>query len=402
MISSEQLGERIAATRKRRKLTQAELAARLGVTRTTVVAMEKGERRPTSAELMRLSEILGVSVNELVREHAALGEVGPRFRMVSVAGVQADDIAALVERVRKMASRYVELERIHGIERSPARLDGLEIYRARGAADRLDPRALGQDAARTVRSMLGLGDAPAPALDECFEVEASLRIFYPDLGAALAALFFWSDELGPCIAINRNHPQGRRRWSFAHEIGHYLRDREAGDVLPAAGHPRMGPSELFAESFAAEFLLPRAGISRQFGDRCMANGGRFSAPDIEALAELYGASFQAMTRRLEDLGLLPRGTYDRLRVHKYRPRGAQARTAQSVVPLLPKRYLRLALQAYEGELISEGDLAEFLETDRVTARGIYLAETRKMSDDEGQLELPLSENLVAAPGQDAR
>jgi Zn-dependent peptidase ImmA (M78 family)/transcriptional regulator with XRE-family HTH domain len=400
MISSQQLAERIAAARKRRKLTQAELAARLGIARTTVVAMEKGERRPTSAELVRLGEVLGISVHDLMREHAVTGAVGPRFRLGAVAGVQGEELAAYVERVRAMATRYAELERIHGIERGPARLDGIEMYRATGAGARLEPRLAGRDAALMVRSMLGLGDAPAPALDDCFEVEARIRVFYPELGSAIAALFLWSDELGPCIAVNRNHPHGRRRWSFAHEVGHYLRDREAGDVLPAAGHPRMDPSEIFAESFAAELLLPQTGVSRHFTDQCQANGGRFSPPDIEALAELYGVSFQAMTLRLENLGHLPRGTYDRLRIRRYKPREAQVKAARSTVPLLPKRYLRLALQAYEDELISEGDLAEMLETDRVTARGVYLDEVRKVRDDDEQLELPLSENLVAAPGQD--
>jgi Zn-dependent peptidase ImmA (M78 family)/transcriptional regulator with XRE-family HTH domain len=405
MISSQQLGERIVAARKRQKSTQADFATQLGVSRTTFVAMEKGERRPTSTELMRLATILGISVNELLREHGVVGEVAPRFRMGPISGIETGEAASAVERVRKMAASYVELERLHGIERVPGRLATIEMYRATTAGARVDPSFAGRDAALTVRSALGLGDAPALALDERFEVEAGVRIFYPRLGRSVAALFLWSDELGACIAVNRDHPHERRRWSLAHEIGHFLRDREAGDVFPATGHPRSDPSEIFSEAFAAEFLLPESGLSKQVGDRQRANGGRFTPPDVVALAHLYDVSFEAMALRLEEIGALHKGTYERLRAHRFKPHEAQAKLGLSrpkaSVPVLPDRYVTLALQAYAEELISEGDLAEYLETDRVTARGIYLAACHQPTGDDGVIDLPLGQDLMQPGGQTA-
>lgn len=407
MISSQELGQRLAAARKRQKLTQADLAAKLGVARTTVVAMEKGERRPTSAELVLAAENLALSLNELLREHGVIGDVAPRFRMGPVAGIDASEGAQAVERVRTMAIRYVELERLHGIERGVGRLGALEMYRASAANAKVDPRLSGREAALTVRSVLGLGDAPALGLDERFEVEAGVRIFYPELGRSVAGLFLWSDDLGPCIAVNRNHPHVRRRWSLAHELGHFLRDREAGDVLPASGHLRSDPSELFAEAFAAEFLLPRNGIAKQVVDRQRANGGRFTPPDIVALAHVYEVSFEAMTRRLEELGAIPKGTFERLLAHRFRPTEAQVKLGlerpRSSAAKLPQRYVTLALQAYAEELISEGDLAEYLETDRVTARGIYRAACQQPTGDDGDvLELSLDEDLVHFGGDAAQ
>jgi Zn-dependent peptidase ImmA (M78 family)/transcriptional regulator with XRE-family HTH domain len=405
VISSQQLGERITAARKRQKLTQADLAVRLGVARTTLVAMEKGERRPTAAEIVRLAPLLEISVNELLREHGVVGEVAPRFRMGPIAGVDPGEGAAAVECVRRMAVRYVELERLHGIERLPGRLASLEMYRATGAGAKVDPRLAGRDAALTVRSTLGLGDAPALALDERLEVEAGVRIFYPTLGRSVAGLFLWSDELGPTIGINRSHPHERRRRSLAHETGHFLRDREAGDVFPTSGHPRSDPSEVFAEAFADEFLLPESGVSKQVANRLRANGGRFTPPDIVALARLYEVSFEAMTLRLEELGALGKGTYERLRVHRFRPQDAQSKLGlirpTADVPVLPKQYVTLALQAYAAELISEGDLAEYLETDRVRARGIYLAARHQPTSDDGTLDLPLSQDLMHPGVQNA-
>jgi DNA-binding XRE family transcriptional regulator len=48
LISSQQLGERLADARKRAKLNQADVADAIGVARTTLVAIEKGERRPVT------------------------------------------------------------------------------------------------------------------------------------------------------------------------------------------------------------------------------------------------------------------------------------------------------------------------------------------------------------------
>jgi hypothetical protein len=73
-------------------------------------------------------------------------------------------------------------------------------------ADRpaLDPKLEGEDAARAVRALLGLGDEPAIAIEERFESEAGLRIFYLDgMPAKVSAFLIWSDDIGACVAINR-------------------------------------------------------------------------------------------------------------------------------------------------------------------------------------------------------
>ena len=180
MISSQQLGERVADARKRAKLTQAQMAEKLGVARTTVVAIEKGERRPTNAELVKFAEVVGVSVHDLLRESFVRTEISPRFRM-GTADADLPSVMQAVERLRTLGERYVELERLHGLHRARAPLENLQTYRVEaGAAPSLDARLEGEDAARSVRALLGLGDEPAIRIDERFEAEAGLRIFYLD------------------------------------------------------------------------------------------------------------------------------------------------------------------------------------------------------------------------------
>lgn len=391
VISSQQLGERLADARKRAKLTQAQLGERLGVARTTIVAIEKGERRPSNAELIRLAEIVHVTVHDLLREGAVRAEVSPRFRMGAADRTTAP-VQEAVERLRIFGGRYVELERLHGLHRARTPLESVQTYRVDlGAPGGLDPKLEGEDAARTVRGMLGLGDEPAVEIDERFESEAGLRIFYLDrLPPKLAAFLIWSDELGACVAINRAHPIERQRWSLTHELGHFLRDRELGDVLED-GDSFQQPTELFPEAFTKEFLLPTAGVRKRFTERC--RSGKFTPVDLHALARTFGVSFQAMALRLEELRLLPRGSYEKIVQSGLRPQELgpkEVSPQRSLVRLgLPERYVTLAVSAYDQEMLSESELAEVLATDVPTARAVFQEHERISLDDGMQLRVDL-------------
>ena len=59
------LGERIRKARKG-NMTQAELAERVGVHEGTIRRWELGERIPDIIDLQKISQVLGVSINELL------------------------------------------------------------------------------------------------------------------------------------------------------------------------------------------------------------------------------------------------------------------------------------------------------------------------------------------------
>jgi Zn-dependent peptidase ImmA (M78 family)/transcriptional regulator with XRE-family HTH domain len=401
MISSEQLGERIAQARKRLNKTQDQLAKGIGIARTTLVAMEKGERRPTSAELLKLSQELSVPLNELLREHTVVADASPRFRM-GPRHTKNDAVEEAVERLKALGRQYVELEQVLSVTRTPAPLESITAYRASNSPGGMNPRLAGQDAATFLRRHLDLGDGPVLALEPLLELEAGLRIFHLPLPSEVAAIFLWSDVLGACVALNRLHPRERRRWSLAHELGHFLRDREAGDVMPARLESRLDPSEVFSETLAAEFLMPATGVRRRFTEHLRDKGAHFSAADLIAIARFYAVSFQAMTLRLEELQLLPTGTYQKLVQRNFRPSAAQkqmglAPARERQERWLPQRYERLALEAYAQELLSEGELARYLHCDRVTARELYLSRQVEATEG-GDLVLDLGEDVLEARG----
>ena len=113
------------------------------------------------------------------------------------------------------------------------------------------------------------------------------------------------------IGVNDRHPENRKRFTIAHELGHYLLheqeklhvDRrfqiQRRDETSSKGESE---DEKEANLFAAELLMPV-----QFIKRDLAEGEALDLEDdtvICRLAEEYKVSMQAMTFRLAYLGYL--------------------------------------------------------------------------------------------------
>ena len=60
------IGSFIAQCRKEKKLTQMQLAEKLGITDRAVSKWETGKTMPASSIMLELCEILGITVNELL------------------------------------------------------------------------------------------------------------------------------------------------------------------------------------------------------------------------------------------------------------------------------------------------------------------------------------------------
>ena len=189
---------------------------------------------------------------------------------------------------------------------------------------------------------------------------------------------------------------------MAHEYAHFLIDRYRPGIDYLDGHVRKPANERFAEAFAAAFLMPRASVRRHFTD-IVNTTGDFRVADLVRLSHYYFVSAQAALLRLEQLGVVGRGWWDHLSEAGFRPRTAKkdmALQAQTSEPQdrYPERYMFLAVQAYQQQAISEGQLARFLRCDRVTARGIVEACSvrRETQSDGGDhvMALPFERSLL--------
>jgi Zn-dependent peptidase ImmA (M78 family)/transcriptional regulator with XRE-family HTH domain len=378
-----QLGERLKDSRKARGLTQDAVAKQLGVLRTTLVAIEKGSRKVTPAELIAMAKIYGRSLSEFVSKRTNKEPLVPQFRLPSgQRNVAENDLIAAAMELESLARDYVELEEINGTVRRAS-------FPPTYALDvpGVTPEQRGEEVATEERTRLGLGDGPIADLRSLLEEAVGLRVFYVDLPPKVGGLFACNDELGACIAINRKHPPTRGNWSLAHEFGHFLTTRYLADVNFTHDHWGKLTAEKFADSFAKNFLMPRIGVARRLSDIVKAHGKSVTIGDVMSLTHLYRVSAEAMFRRLEELKRIPFGTWDELREkHGFKPEKARAALGLSTEPqqaMLPLRYRLLAQTAYEHkEQLTEGQFARKLRTDRVSAR-LELESLRLFADDGG-------------------
>lgn len=78
--TTEQLPQLLKAFRKNAKLTQADVALRLGVTQQTVSAMERNAETVSAERLMKLMSILGVDL--VLRARQSTSEPVPQVQTV--------------------------------------------------------------------------------------------------------------------------------------------------------------------------------------------------------------------------------------------------------------------------------------------------------------------------------
>ncbi len=379
------VGLRLQEARKARSLTQQEVADHLGIARTTLVAIEKGERAVRPEEIVQLSEFFGRSLHELLRQREPLVDFVVQFRTsLDRHGLDTPEAAASIEQFRQLSEDYLELEELR---EAPLPRRYPPVYEVRG----VQAEQAAEDVATAERNRLGLGDGPLSDVRELMESDVGLRIFCLMMPPKIAALFGYTDRVGGSIAVNAAHPAERQRWSLAHEYAHFLTQRYQADVMILMAYRRLPESERFADAFANFFLMPTAGLSRRFNELKRARQGNVTPADLVKLAHFYQVSFEALGRHLESQRMLSIGTYEDLIDRGFRVREAQTilgiQPHQVSCEMLPLRYRLLAAEAYAKGQLTEGQFARFVRMDRLEAREAYDSLRQNLTvTDEGELD----------------
>jgi Zn-dependent peptidase ImmA (M78 family)/DNA-binding XRE family transcriptional regulator len=377
-------GQRIAEARKARGKTQEEVADFLECSRPTYIAIEKGDRGAKSDEIIKLASFLGRKVHELVRPTEPVVDLQPHLR-AAVEKMKGSDDAALnaaIDELQRLAEDYRDLEKLMN---APLRFNYPPEF---ALNSRIDAAQLAESVALQERQRLGLGDQPVIYLRSTLEWDVGLRIFYWDLPSAIAGMYAYTADLGCCILVNRKHPPERRRVSMVHEYGHLIVDRykPGVDYLTMTG--RKPANERFAESFGLSFLMPASSVRQRFHD-IVTTTGDFKGADLRRMSHFYFISVEAMALRLEQLGLIQRGSWQFLKESKFSPCEAAELLNLQTQPVndepFPERYKYLAVAAYERGEIGDSDLAHFLRCDIVRAREIAsITMSSREVDSEGE------------------
>ncbi len=160
-IEPRALGARLRDAREARSWTQQQVAAQLGMARTTVVSLEKGERRLRPEELIGLASILGRSVSELLQRSAPEEGFAAQLRGSSRSPDAADvDLSSPIEKFQHLCEDYVRLEELC---QAPLRRRYPSEYEIQGVEP--GARRGGRCRRRTEPPCLGRGTTCEPARD---------------------------------------------------------------------------------------------------------------------------------------------------------------------------------------------------------------------------------------------
>ena len=366
-IDLRQLGERLQQARKKSGMTQADAAQIIDAARTTIVAIEKGERRLKPNELIKLARAYGQAVSNFVRQSPIIEPFEVQFRAAyRRSETEEAQINPAIWRLEELCQNYLELEKI-----MDAPLP--RTYPQEYDVTNMPIEAAAESIAIAERQRLGLGDSPIPILRDVLEQSVGLRIFYLEMPSKYSGVYSYDEQLGGCIAINAKHPEDRRRWSLAHEYLHFLAHRRKPVLDYENQYQRKPDTERLADSFPDYFLMPTSGLLKRFNDMYQTHG-KFTPTNLFTLAHYYGVSIEALGNRLESIKLIPSGTVDRLRDRGLKVRKVQQELGLEEIPqrtdMLPIHYQYLAIEAFDQGLITEGRFANFLGVDRIEARRI--------------------------------
>jgi Zn-dependent peptidase ImmA (M78 family)/transcriptional regulator with XRE-family HTH domain len=334
------IAERLKAARLVAGLTQAELAHRLGVTNVAVSKYERGLVVPDGERLVQLSEALGVSVAQLLRQQAELRVSTASFRWHPLQR-RSRRVAEEVEaKVCEWLERYVALEQLLG-ERPSV---GVGDLRA-AIAHTHDP----EEAAVRLRGHWRLGGDAIESMVDVLEDNGIKVLALPEAGSMNACSYEFN-EGQLAIAVSRSLPENgadcpgdRERFSLAHELGHFLLDNDADQKV----------REATAHRFAAAFLVPAEAAYRELGEART----EIAVSELSLLKRKYGLSMQAWIRRSRELGILS-PTAAKTALAAAKGAGWEEKEPMEVAFEEPQRMLRLALRAWAEGIVSESRAAE--------------------------------------------
>ena len=362
-------------------MNQTDLAKLLGISRPILVAIENGQRAPTATMLTTIATALDVRIRDLATLPAADEPSLVRFR----------DPLRTDESARAGVDALIDFGRYYRMFESKTG----SRFRSRAvpplSLDELNGPHAAADLAASERARLNLGDGPLLDLHAVLEQDVGILIFgLTELRETkIAGLFTYSLDL-PLVGFNVVQNDARRqRWTLAHEYAHFLTNRYDAEITYEEPKAR-DTKELFAERFATHFLMPSSGVSRRFKELIGVSESATVA-HVVLLAGQFQVSFRAMCERLEELERIPKHTYAHVVERGFKPLEAERSLGierkDESLPRYPQRYLRLMRLIWNKGAASEGDVATYLRTDRLSAREILGAfETGKQLSVDRPLE----------------
>ncbi|PWJ52825.1 Zn-dependent peptidase ImmA, M78 family [Quadrisphaera granulorum] len=280
-MNNVELGLRLTQARDEAGLTQAQVARTIGVDRSAISRLEKGERNLNARELVVIAEALGRPLSYFVSE--APPAVVSRRRDAGETHPSTTQLDAELLQFSTDVFFLADLRLLVPATRPAGRRTPHDHMAAESLASR-------------IRRHLDLGSSPITDLgDTCERLGLLVHVTSLGVDGAPGACVEVETPAGPfgVAVVNADDDSGRRRMTLAHELGHWL----CGDAYDASGSLH---DERMLNSFAIHLLAPRAGVVALWNELAP-RSHRERAIDVAAR---YMVSWTAVLGHLKTLDLI--------------------------------------------------------------------------------------------------
>ena len=348
----------IRRQREAMRMTVAQLAQRIGVSRNTVTNYESGKTEPNASDLVRLSGALGCTVTDLLCDSGA--SLPPRFAFRAHAPLRKDPGIAVA--ARKYLRAYDEIEEI-----TNSRLQGkLRTFAGDGEGPLTDREI--ESAADTLRQSSGLHDAGPENIASVLEGLGVRTLFFEHEGKGLEGLSTIHGEMMLVMLRDRKRVIERTIFSAAHELGHLVLHRHlfTNDERDEEVDSRRYEDE--ANKFAGNFLVPSDELVRIWKEERLNRLSLFNA--LILLKRVFHVSFHCLYHRVTELRLHSRidgAIFINLIKQQLGITGAAKMEELEPDPLKPEvlyrtnRFSRLVRSAFLQDLIGVSKVAELFQ-----------------------------------------
>ena len=278
-ITLEEIGKRLRRARESRQITQEAAGAALGLQRSAISLMESGQRQVSTLELTHLADLYSRPVEWFVNPNSPIEQEDPVVALFRAEpGLQSEVVQKQARRCLRLLREGASLRRLTG-GRSAVSLPRYELPPPRSVGQAI---AQGQLVAEQERRRLDLGQAPVKVPETLAHQNIwTAALPLPD---EISGLFLSSPDFGMAILANLTQAPVRRRFSFAHEHGHALMDRDEPATVTSA-HNAKTRTEQRANAFAAAFLMPEEGVRDFLHNLGKGRGTRREEAAVDAVTE---------------------------------------------------------------------------------------------------------------------
>ncbi len=357
------IGARIKALRKRRHLSQEELARLFGFKdRQTVSAIETGNRRVTAEELLLAVDKLDAPVRYFTDPFLLAGDGRFSWRLAHTGGrasVNDAELRDYEDRAGRWIAAHLHLATRLDLAPPPLRRTlGLTKQSSYEEAVWAGNRFAAE---------FDLGPVPAQRLSQTMDDRLGVLVLMVDAPPGISGAACRLPRLDVAL-INRDEAEGRRHFDLAHELFHLLTwDAMPPQHLESARDTSRDRAEQLADKFASAILMPEATLMQD---------GPWSDLALDALierlnstAETLRVSSSALRWRLVDLRQISRQTArslppDRLRNNGQPTVSREATTwvvRNSPPPPFSKKFLAVIARSLDQGLLSMRRAATLLD-----------------------------------------